>query len=115
MKRLDHNLRPLKKLGGKTTRRGFLKGSGLGLLAANVPLPVPPLVATTASDASPQPALFSPGAKWIRDGSDRWAYHRYIQARREFRLTPEEMKRISGGEHAARPNPRGLGTPEWEG
>jgi len=90
-----------RKLGLGTTRRDFLKGSGLGILAANAPLAVPPLVATAARDASPQPALFSPGAKWIWDGSDRWAYHQYIQARRKFRVTPEEMDRISGGEHTA--------------
>ncbi len=86
------------------TRRDFLKGSGLGVLAAGVP--IAPLADTPAAESSlgaapADSALFSAAAKWIWDGSDRWSYHHYIQARRKIRLSGEEMARISAGARAA--------------
>ena len=83
-----------------TTRREFLKGSSLAVLTAGAPAPV--LGAAPMPDSNPRAAaasgaLFSPGAHWIWDGSDRTGYHHYIQARRKFSLSLDELRRISGG------------------
>lgn len=87
-----------------TSRRDFLKSSGLGVLAANVPIvsrDAAPDVSQPAGASSNASTMFSPAAHWIWDNSDRWAYHHYIQARRRFSVTREEMSRIKSGGRAA--------------
>lgn len=104
MKRLNENSGYGKAQKKGTTRRDFLKESGLGVLAAN--LPMTPIVAAPARDhaeveTASSAALFSPAAQWIWDGADRWSYHHYIQARKTFRVTLDERERVNAGACAA--------------
>jgi hypothetical protein len=83
-----------------TTRRDFLKGTGLAVFAGDRAAPnqgkaLPPESSPAAAGMAG--GLFSPDAKWIWDGTDRGAYHYYLQARRRFSLSREEKGRIAGG------------------
>jgi alpha-L-rhamnosidase len=104
LKRRDLHERQENSKAHGTNRRDFLKSSGLGVLAVNIPLAVTeaaPAVEHVEGQTEATSTLFSPAAKWIWDGSDRWTYHHYMQARRSFQLTQAELDRIAAGGSAA--------------
>jgi hypothetical protein len=95
--------KPTARVAAGTSRRDFLKGSSLGVLAVKVPSALSGGTGKGEPVEGQNPApgqLFSPAARWIWDDSDRWAYHHYVQARRKFRLTTAELDRVAAGGRA---------------
>jgi len=80
------------------TRRQFLAGS-ISLSAVQNVSASSTLLGAAASAPVTEP-IFSPRAKWIWDSSDRWSYHHYVEAEREFAIGEAELARLRQGGHA---------------
>ena len=95
----------------ESTRRQFLKASGIvglgvaGFTGGEDFVLSPDAALDHATDAlmpavdpgQSSSGIFSPQAQWIWDGSDRWGYHHYMEARRTFEMSEADGLRIAEG------------------
>jgi len=100
-----NDLRLVKDPSHSQTRRQLLKSAGSGVVSASTlssSLFVKGIndgkLSMAQTDFHSQ--IFSSGARWIWDDSNRWAYHRYLQARQRFPLGAAEVLRITRGKGA---------------